>query len=311
MPRLEPSLLRNVRTIVSHADCPDGIASALILRAALPGACVVFVEHNTPEQAALPATEGMILCDVVPPRDRVSEFVRAGAIVLDHHKGARDVVEAFGERGVFADEKAEPGMSGAPLAHREVFCALRDDDPEVKRFARLAGIRDCWLTDDPDWEEAAAQSSALIFFGYQRLAEQIPPDRPPHLTEAQMSVGRAQRATRLASATATADKKLHHLRPGVAVYNDRDRLLSDVAGLAFERNASLRVICGFHYKVTSDSAMLLVCSLRSKPDDVDVARIAKRQGGGGHTCAAGFGVPVTLTSPSPLAVVDEAIGKLP
>lgn len=310
MSRIEPSVLREVSTIVSHADCPDGIASALILRAALPEAKVLFVEHNTPEQAALPATRGMLFCDVVPPRDRVTEFVDVKAIVLDHHKGARDVVEAFGERGVFADEKAEPGMSGAPLAHREVFCALCDDHPDVQRFARLAGIRDCWLTDDPDWEEAAAQSSALLFFGYERLAEQIPPDAPPHLTETQMSVGRAQRATRLATASETADNKLHRLREGVAVYNDRDRLLSDVAGLAFERDPTLRVVCGFHYKVTSDGAMLLVCSLRSKPDDVDVAAIAKAQGGGGHTCAAGFGVPVTTGSPSPLAVVDAALGEL-
>jgi oligoribonuclease NrnB/cAMP/cGMP phosphodiesterase (DHH superfamily) len=310
MARIDPSLLADVRTIVSHADCPDGIASALILRAALPEARVVFVEHNTPEQAALPATEGMIFCDVVPPRDRVEEFVKAGAIVLDHHKGARDVVEAFGERGVFADEKAEPGMSGAPLAHREVFRVLRDDHPQVSRFARLAGIRDCWLTEDPDWEEAAAQSSALLFFGYERLAEQIPASDLPSLSETQMSVGRAQRATRLANARATAEKKLHHLREGVAVYNDRDRLLSDVAGLAFDGDPSLRVVCGFHYKVTSDGAMLLVCSLRSRPDDVDVAQIAKAQGGGGHTCAAGFGVPVSTTSPSPLAVVDEAIGAL-
>ena len=126
-----------------------------------------------------------------------------------------------------------------------------------------------------------------------------------------MSVGRTQRATRLATARATAETKLHHLRESIAVYNDRDRLLSDVAGLAFDRDPALRVVCGFHYKVTSDGAMLLVCSLRSKPDDVDVARIAKAQGGGGHTCAAGFGVPVTTASPSPLAVIDSAIGALP
>jgi len=310
-PRIDPALLRKVTRIVSHADCPDGIASALILRAALPEAEVTFVEHNTPEQRALPATEGMIFCDVVPPRERVAEFVDKGAIVLDHHKGARDVVEAFGERGVFADEKAEPGMSGAPLAHRDVWCALRPDAPEVQRFARLAGIRDCWLKDDPDWEEAAAQATALLFFGYDKLARQIPADAPPHLTETQLEVGRTQRATRLATAEATAKRKLHRLREGVAVYNDRDRLLSDVAELAFQQDPSLRVVGGFHYKVTSDGKMLFVCSLRSRPDDVDVARIVKAQGGGGHTCAAGFGVEVTLASPSPLAVIDAAIGELP
>lgn len=311
MAHIDPQLLKGIRTIVSHADCPDGIASALILRGALPGAEVTFVEHNTPEQNELPATEGMIFCDVVPPRERAAEFVEAGAIVLDHHRGARDVVEAFGERGVFADEDAEPGMSGAPLAHREVWCALREDDERVRRFATLAGIRDCWLTDHPDFEEAAAQAAALLFFGYEALADQIPADGPPHIGEPQLEVGRRQRAQRMAAAAETAERKLHRLRPEVAVYNDRDRLLSDVAGLALDTDPRLRVVCGFHYKVTSDGAMLLVCSLRSRSGDVDVAAIAKAQGGGGHTSAAGFGVPVTPDSPNPLAVIDGALSELP
>jgi oligoribonuclease NrnB/cAMP/cGMP phosphodiesterase (DHH superfamily) len=308
--RIDPALLERVKTIVSHADCPDGIASALILRGALGEARVTFVEHNTPEQRDLPATEGMIFCDVVPPRERTQEFVEAGAIVLDHHRAARDVVESFGDRGVFADEKTEPGISGAPLAHREVWCALRDDDERVRRFATLAGIRDCWLTDHPDWEEAAAQSAALLFFGYEAIARELPKGAAPCLSETQMDVGRRQRAQRMATARETADRKLYRLRPDVAVYNDRDRLLSDVAGLAFDTDSSLRVVGGFHYKVTSDGAMLMVCSLRSRGDDVDVAAIAKRQGGGGHTSAAGFGVPVTEDSPNPLAVIDAALGEL-
>ena len=40
-------------------------------------------------------------------------------------------------------------------------------------------------------------------------------------------------------------------------------------------------------------------------------RVVKRFHGGGHTCAAGFGVPVTMTSPSPLAAIDAALGELP
>jgi uncharacterized protein len=301
--------LRGVKTVVSHGDCPDGIASALILRAALPGVSIRFVEHNTPEQRLLPATEGMLFCDVAPPRERLQEFVDAGAIVLDHHRAARDVVEAFGARGIFADEDVEPGVCGARLAHREVWCALREDHEDVRRFAERAGIRDCWLTDHPDWETAAAQAAALLFFGFEELARQIADDAPPCLTDAQLGVGRAERRKRMAAARDTADNKLHRPRPELALYNDRDRLLSDVAGLALEADPALAVICGFHFKVTSDSVMLLVCSLRSRPGGIDVSEIAKAHGGGGHYCAAGFGIPVTADTPNPVSFVHEVVSE--
>lgn len=42
IPRMNVDLLRQVRTIVTHDNCADGIASALILHAALPDARIVF-----------------------------------------------------------------------------------------------------------------------------------------------------------------------------------------------------------------------------------------------------------------------------
>lgn len=302
-------LLRRVRTIVSHAHCPDGIAAALILRGALPHAEVVFIEHDTPEQTSLPATAGMIFCDLVPSVERSAEFVEAGAIVLDHHRGAREVVAAFGERGVFADESEEPGVCGATLAHREVWCALREDEQEVRRFAELAGVRDCWQTHHPDWEEAAAQASALVFFGYDELAKQIPIGAPPCLSESQLAVGRILHAKQMRAARDTAERKLYRLRPDVAVFNDRGGLLSDVAAVALEADRQLCLVCGFHYKVTSDGAMRLVCSMRSRAGEIDVAAIAKANGGGGHTSAAGFVMRVSRASPSPLGALERTVAS--
>lgn len=295
-------LLAEVRTIVSHAGCPDGFASALILRHVLPHADVVFVEHSTPEYAALPASPGMLFCDIVPPATRAEAFRAAGALVLDHHKGARELVQAFGERGVFADEATEPGVSGASLACREVWAVLAagktaEARPAVERFAHRAGVRDTWQRDDPEWDEACAQAAALLFFGFASLAEK------PWLDEEQMVVGRRLVAQRRAEAAATARDGLFRLSPTVAVYNDRDGSASDVAQAAFDLDDDLQLVAGFRYRVTSDGQLLLVFSLRSRHDGLDVSAVAKRAGGGGHRSAAGFGVVVSLQSLNPLATL--------
>jgi nanoRNase/pAp phosphatase (c-di-AMP/oligoRNAs hydrolase) len=294
------SLLRTVDTVVSHADCPDGIASAMILHRALPSAAIVFIEHNTPEQRALPANRGMLFCDIAPAADRLAEFVAAEAIVLDHHKGARDAVAAFGERGRFADERQEPGVSGALLAYREAFRPLLGEDVEVERFARLAGIRDTWQNTEAEWDEACAQATALTFFGYEHLSTQVV------LSPDKLEVGRLLLSKKLETARGVAAHKCFKLRPDVVMFNDRDRVLSDVAHFVLEVERAVQIVCGFHYKVTSDGAMLLVYALRSRRDGVDVAAIAKANGGGGHSSAAGFSVAVDGTA-DPVATLQRVL----
>ena len=309
---LSPDLLRATKTVVTHADCPDGIASALILHHVLPDAGVVFVEHNTPEHSDLPASEGMLFCDIAPPAARVQEFVEQGAIVLDHHRAARPVVEAFGDRGVFADEQADPGVSGATLAYREVWRRLTSEDsPAVRRLALRAGVRDCWQRKHPEWSEATAQAAALVFFGYDALVSdgalsqgsasgalsQGSASGAPEITETVQEVGRRLVRQRHDVARVTAESKCFALREDVWIYNDRDRLLSDVAQLVFDGHERVNLVAGFHYKVTSDGEMLLVYALRSRQDTIDVSTIAKANGGGGHRSAAGFSVPAETGNP--------------
>lgn len=164
--------LRSIKTLACHADCPDGLASAMILRQALPSAEVIFVQYNSIEMANLKAEPGILFCDFCPPQDRYREFLEAGAIVLDHHKSTKHIVLEFGENGVYADEKTEPGVSGAVLAFREVWTRMKQPLgftgflglEEMERFAQLAGIRDTWQKQSPDWEEACAQAAALMFY---------------------------------------------------------------------------------------------------------------------------------------------------
>lgn len=134
-------LLKRVTVVYSHAHCPDGLASAMILKDAFRmlgmSPRIELLTHGTPEhvKAGSPwvGREGLALfCDIAPhPKafhtDRhasLSEAVQhAGphTIVLDHHKGTEDIVRSFGELGVFADEKLEPDVSGAVLAFEHVW----------------------------------------------------------------------------------------------------------------------------------------------------------------------------------------------
>ena len=151
--------LKAVRTIVTHEGCPDGIASAILLHDALPEAKIVFAQYGEPSLTDLVAEPGMLFCDIAPPPERAAAFVAEGAIVLDHHKQARAVVESFGPNGVFADEVADEGVSGAWLAYENVWLPLRVLDPALatgeamnaRALARLAGIRDTWQRAAHDW----------------------------------------------------------------------------------------------------------------------------------------------------------------
>jgi hypothetical protein len=290
---IPPDLLRQVRTIVTHDSCSDGLASALILKEALPDARVLFVQYGTPELRALPAEPGMLFCDMSPPADRVQEFVTAGAIVLDHHATARGVVEAFGERGVFGDEKAEPGVSGAVLAARAI--GLDSVGRAVRELATLAGIRDTWQNTHPRWDEARAQHEALMFWPRERWLSAPPQDWSrlleigPPLLERQAE--RVRRAIDKAWRAALGPLRLVIL-DGVELTSDAAETIGPGADL----------VAGFGYRAEADPKaaapsappkLTLVFSLRSHTD-FDCAAFAKHEGGGGHTRAAGFGVPVAV-----------------
>jgi len=141
---LDLQKLLAVKTIVTHAACPDGVASAMILKSILPNAEVLAIHYNSPEQTNLKATEGMLFCDFTPPPERVTEFVEAGALVLDHHIKQKAVVDAFGSNGVFADEKLEPGISGAMLAYREVWLPIVKNKPQGYLQGAVRATYDNW-----------------------------------------------------------------------------------------------------------------------------------------------------------------------
>lgn len=307
MPKIES--LQSVKTIVCHANCPDGLASAMILHNVLPDAEIVFLQYNTPELSAFQATEGQLWCDFCPPADRYQEFVAAGAIVLDHHKSAKTTVEEFGENGVFADEKTEPGVSGALLAYRHVWIPLgrnkgrmRPTEYEriVEKLATLAGIRDTWQKQSPDWTKACAQAEALLFWPKEEWLEE-----DVWCWEERLKIGPtliAKHADKVEKAikgayrfTSNGGKRVLMFQ-GVSTTSDAAEKLGDEVDL----------IVGFRYENDAEGVKI-VYSLRSHTG-FDCSTFAKRhKGGGGHTGAAGFTVRLSPEDENPFFRVDPGV----
>lgn len=315
-------LLKQVKTIITHADCPDGSASALVLHDALPDAEIRFVNYGKPERENMKAEPGQLWCDMTPPEARVQEFVDAGAIVLDHHKGAEDLVRLFGDRGVFADEVRDPGVSGALLAYREVWAVLNPPMMNVEKtevlphpneaaardFATLAGIRDTWQKSSPRWREALAAYHALTLHDWEHWRAL----GRPWLTAEELKVGEALLKKRERDVEKTArdawigpvsvtlgapeartamsegrvpENNVEVARIALAIVNVGYELASDVSDWLRE-NQHVDLILAFRYEARGEDQVLRV-SARSS-ERYDCAALAKALGGGGHTRAAGF-----------------------
>lgn len=304
--------LQAVTHIVTHRDCADGIASAMILKDCLPMARVTFLHHGSPEHEALPSEPGMLFCDFVPPRSRLDRFVADGAIVLDHHRHSEDVVRAFGEHGVFADEDEEPGVSGATLAAREVWGPLNqrvftENRLTVSKFATLAGVRDTWQKSDKRWEAACAQAEALRFWPTEMLV-----GAPVAFWDERLRIGDVLFQKKLAVAREIADSAHRFTsRRGTSIAMFPTIDSSDVAE---QLGYSADVAVGFGYKTRADGSVVMIFSLRSRRE-YDVGALCKAHGGGGHTRAAGFSIDMEPTAQNPIhlfkVMLDTYEGRLP
>ena len=168
--------LKRVTVIYTHSHCPDGLASAMILKDAFRmlgmNPRIEFLTHGTPEhfEAGAPIANDasmVLFCDIAPHRGgRVRSSSQV--IVLDNHVTAKDIVESFGSLGVYADAEKEPGVSGAVLAHREVWMSIAQQiakgwiPRELDDFAYCVGARDTWQTQDPRFLRGQCISKMLM-----------------------------------------------------------------------------------------------------------------------------------------------------
>lgn len=282
--------LQSVTTIVCHENsphspCPDGTASAIILKDALPRATILFVSHGRALEQ-LPTRPGMLFCDIAPTGhpDTIKGYIDAGAIVIDHHDKQKDIVERFGDRGVYA---SGPCISGAMLAFSHVWSVLKADASPPERqachdFALLASIRDSWQREHPLWTKACEQAEALRFWPFE-LFPVAPFFGNEDVLEDQMRLGPVlwKRRNEIAEKRAaevftwTTDKGTR-----VAILGSTE--ISDVADLV-----DADVLVGFRYFTTPENTRKMILSFRRARSDYDVGAIAVSIGGGGHREAAG------------------------
>lgn len=284
--------------IITHASCPDGMASAMILWDAIccspiadQGVTVTFTKHGD-KHLRMPRG-GCIFVDIAPPEEYADEWLVEGAIVLDHHKKQEEIVQLFVDRdqGVFADETQDPGISGAMLAYFAAI-AIGGGCHKIRIFAEVAGIRDTWQRDSPLWHRACGQASALMFFDWDTLRHY------PYLLPSQQDMGDLLHMRRLSEAKAIAAKLVitQHYARAKAPHLDVDPmiLINGQTHLASDIAETLRVMvapaCMFAaWELTTDNKVY--CTMRSLHDDFSVGNVASAMGGGGHTKAAGFRVP--------------------
>ena len=280
--------LRQVQRIVTHANCGDGMASAMILRDAfnhIPS--VEFVHYDTPEHRDMEVTEGVIFCDFSPHPDLADQFLEAGAIVLDHHKTAKPIVSQFVKagQGVFGDEELEPGVCGATLAYQHVWkenpvgACIPVDSMRVLRLAALAGIYDTWQTDDRKWDAAVRQQEALKFWDPGLLLETTPSVWDKYLDVGATLVSRKSDAVDRAI-KASIRQNANDLR--VCMFQG----VTETSMAAERLGNEVDLVVGFDY-TADDGLPKIIYSLRSHTG-FDCGAFCKGHGGGGHTAAAGF-----------------------
>lgn len=314
-----PSTLSQVKRIIVHGNkCPDGRASAMIARSAyklrfgyVPE--ISFMMYQTSEFENLPATEGLLFLDFSPPPNRADEFLAAGTIVLDHHKGPEDITKKMVLRfqeagiGVYADEDSEPGVSGATLTYRHVWQNFLAPHPTVEDFAFVASLRDTWQRKHARWTEACEQAEALMFW-----QEEVLLAADYHEWADLMAFGKPLWQKR--------QKTLHKVSDGAYRWTSEKgtkvctfqgtKLSSDVAEYLDHHGSDIQLIIAYdiNYK-PEDKIFKLGLSTRSHRG-FNCRAFVGTFGGGGHTPAAGGALTLDISKDAnPYKMIQDLLNN--
>lgn len=303
--------LRSLKRCYTHASCPDGQASALILKDALPDLDVRFVKYGTAEHREIEPLPNTIFCDFSPyiglgeiNRELGSvcdAWIQEGVVVLDHHDPK--IVEPYPFSVFGENDKLE---CGAMLAYEHVWKPLNENQYglHIEKFARLAAIRDTWKRDDPDFELACRQASVLMFFRFEQLTFQLVKEMQetlaPRLFERQIELAHTCIKEAFGFFSDQGTRVL--MFQGVSATSDAAELLEKEY-----LDPPANLVVGFHYRMDGDKLQLQF-STRSHTG-FDCRAFAQAHGGNGHTAAAGFTVPATAWAKNPYDTFRSLLAK--
>lgn len=285
-------VIYGAKRIISHDKCMDGLVSAVFLKQMAPTAEVIFTQRKTPEMFNLPAG-GNVFIDIEPPSARVEELVAAGDVVIDHHTTAKEIVERFGDRGYFTDDRYRSSAMQAYIlwafgANGGPPCG-EDERQSAYIVAQLVSVRDTWdkgshLNQEAQEFNAVAKVLPrsvwfeLPFWHELSAVRDVARLGPAFLEEGKRRV--AQDAKRVA---------IHTCKNGVRVgFLGGGGSISDLADFL---TAELDVLVGVTWNVHDFDGVKTrqtIYSMRSRTHNVEA--LARTCGGGGHPGAAGFTV---------------------
>jgi len=252
-------------TVLYHRDADGfGAAYAAWLRFG-DGANYISVQYGEPRPVIPKETEELFIVDFSYDFATCCDLAsRYYLTIIDHHKTAESVLKDC-DFAIFDMNK-----SGAVLTYEHFFEG--EDVPLVLQYVQ---DRDLWRFDMDHSKEINAYIASLDedfevwhMFDYnvaykaghaiQRVLDKQIESATRHLGIAQLDGHR----TAVVNNTANISESCHKI---------------------LEDNIDVEIALSYFI----DKEGVTVCSLRSR-GDVDVSEIAKKRGGGGHKCAAGF-----------------------
>ncbi len=287
-----------VPLVYYHAD-HDGLCSALLAWLSFSRTGEFHaVQYGMP--APLKEVEGrdVYVLDFSWPRaDLLLMKERArGLLVLDHHKTAKEDLEGL-LFCVFDMDKAGAGLAWDVFGEEACKNALGGHyhaKDRLEHLVRYVQDRDLWL-----WNEVNSRAVNAFIRSHKMTLEEwdvafVKQDWYRHAPMAGRSILMAEdRMVDILVRKSMAGAIVGHGMNGSAVQMVRvvnaPVLQSEVGHEILEQYPAFKVAAMFQY-VRGE----YVFSLRSRKDEVDVSKIARARGGGGHPAAAGFSAPALL-----------------
>ncbi len=252
--------------VLFHAECADGFGAAWALWRRFPSARYLPVKHGNPPPPALQG-ERIVIVDFSYNREQLEALSQAAAslLVLDHHITAEKALAGL-PYAYFDQQK-----SGAVLAWEWAH------ERPVPWLLEYIQDKDLWTWALPSSREinAAIASHPFDFHLWNSFTQK-------ELEHEGRAILRYEReiVSKLAAQAVLMEFQ------GVTVPSVQSGVLTSQIG---ERLSADHPFC----IIWHDRDGRRYYSMRSRDDGMDVGAIAAAFGGGGHTHAAGFSVPLS------------------
>lgn len=282
-----------VNLVLFHHPCNDGFAAALMAWISLPIIETLFVpmNYNDPLPEELYAGKYVYILDFSVSVEKLADIKSKAKFVvwLDHHESA--MIDHFGENHQKEIELREEHIyyrlsstnSGALLAN----CYFLNLFTPYK-FSELISDRDLWTFNLKGTKELHAYLATIpmTFEAWNNVSSALEyPDETEKIidTGAKLLLQYENYVNQHLSKFAT---RIDELQRTFAFVNCSPMFSSDLGNKILEQNPAIDYCVLFNLNKED-----LHVSLRSRKGGVNVAEIAKQNGGGGHQAAAGFIVP--------------------